>query len=799
MFKQLRPALRVFLLPLFVSGLLVQCKKADEPVTPAPPTTNQEPIKPGVNVGLGAQLLEKTEYEKIALLPDPVAGGRLGASSKDPNLPLSYDLSASMPPVGMQGIQGSCTAWAVAYAARSYFNRVAKNTPYKNTDGTLNSESIFSPAFVYNLTNNGGCSSGSYLNKVLDFVQNTGVCTLKDMPYSEKDCSTQPTADQRQKASAYKIKTWGRINIQTSTFRRYLYFDYPIIIAARLDDNFTQLREKNATGEFIWKTYTSSSPAGGHAMVLVGYDDTRKAFKVQNSWSEHWANNGYIWLSYDIVENVVYEAYVMAAGDNPNLKPPKVQTGTAVKATNGQVAIAAAITELGDEPILKYGICASNIRELPTAQYEVLDRTITAFPYTFTVTPALTGSRLYYRAFAQTATTIVYGDTASITPTQSATQTTGVGKNLLLFYDSEAYAINADDGSLAWKTTNLATYGAPTSGGGVVAGNLFVVGGYQARAISLIDGKEKWSGKYVSGGNSFYSYPLSVNNVVFNQADPYIQALDATTGTLLWQLDVRALGERNVTQNSLVINNNSLYFCTTSSDFSNKLFSVDVSTGRQTQSFPLSVAGSPGNPLVVNNFVSLPNADYTLDGGLQGYSISTKKLLWTSSSARGNYPTLLNGLIYNITPLYNGGKGTTYALVAVDQSTGNQKWKYTPSVGPIRAESMSADGNTIAIVVDKPNGTGYPSARLQVLDATTGGLRWEIDLELPPARYPLVVGSKIYVQAGTIANSAVAAYDVNTSKKVWQSPGLGPVTIGPLCFVTAEGKMYYMPQSGMQQ
>lgn len=42
---------------------------------------------------------------------------------------------------------------------------------------------------------------------------------------------------------------------------------------------------------------------GGHAVCLVGYDDSRKAFLVRNSWGTSWALGGYFWMAYDYVAN----------------------------------------------------------------------------------------------------------------------------------------------------------------------------------------------------------------------------------------------------------------------------------------------------------------------------------------------------------------------------------------------------------------------------------------------------------------------------------------------------------------
>jgi C1A family cysteine protease len=36
-------------------------------------------------------------------------------------------------------------------------------------------------------------------------------------------------------------------------------------------------------------------------VVLVGYDDVKKAFKVRNSWGKSWGLGGYFWIDYDYV------------------------------------------------------------------------------------------------------------------------------------------------------------------------------------------------------------------------------------------------------------------------------------------------------------------------------------------------------------------------------------------------------------------------------------------------------------------------------------------------------------------
>ena len=42
---------------------------------------------------------------------------------------------------------------------------------------------------------------------------------------------------------------------------------------------------------------------GGHAVAIIGFSDSKKAFLIQNSWSEDWGKNGRFWLPYSFALN----------------------------------------------------------------------------------------------------------------------------------------------------------------------------------------------------------------------------------------------------------------------------------------------------------------------------------------------------------------------------------------------------------------------------------------------------------------------------------------------------------------
>jgi hypothetical protein len=50
---------------------------------------------------------------------------------------------------------------------------------------------------------------------------------------------------------------------------------------------------------------------GGHAMCVIGYDDSKYggAFQVMNSWGPNWGENGIAWIRYADFKNYVREAY----------------------------------------------------------------------------------------------------------------------------------------------------------------------------------------------------------------------------------------------------------------------------------------------------------------------------------------------------------------------------------------------------------------------------------------------------------------------------------------------------------
>jgi hypothetical protein len=157
---------------------------------------------------------------------------------------------------------------------------------------------------------------GSYLPSNFDILKTQGVCKLKDMPYSETDCTSPPTTNQIALASNNKIDHYFKINpINTSTIKQFINVGLPVIVAFEVDSHFyNDYRDPNNANK-VWTTFGADSNSS-HATLLYGWDDSKHAFKMLNQWGSLWGNNGSIWVDYNLVENnnVFREAYILQNG-----------------------------------------------------------------------------------------------------------------------------------------------------------------------------------------------------------------------------------------------------------------------------------------------------------------------------------------------------------------------------------------------------------------------------------------------------------------------------------------------------
>lgn len=219
------------------------------------------------------------------------------------SLATHFDLSELMPPVRSQGIQGSCVSWATAYYLKSYQEKVQYDYDYETFDH------VMSPAFVYNQTAMGNCGGGSTVFGALDILQTQGVVSWSEFPYDDQVCSEQPNDEQIELAEANQIGDYFLIHVPDSIsnpnytkiniMKTLLSENNPLVMSFSIQEvDFSY--QDTLNNDYLGLTYTPDPTVTcGHAVLIVGYDDTLRAFKFVNSWGTFWGNEGYAWLSYD--------------------------------------------------------------------------------------------------------------------------------------------------------------------------------------------------------------------------------------------------------------------------------------------------------------------------------------------------------------------------------------------------------------------------------------------------------------------------------------------------------------------
>lgn len=236
-------------------------------------------------------------------------------------LPLSATLKQFCPKPLSQRMENTSPGWATAYGARTILEARRRNI----TDPKEIRSISFSPVFNYFMAKPEAvedCSVPVKLPDVLESMKFYGVPKYVDF---RKSCPTEIQDQVFLKAAENRITDYYRLfntnaglDEKIETVKRSLSKGSPVIIGMNVGPSL-----ENVRGEF-WqpREVLNAEEQPGHALVVVGYDDTKftGAFEVMNSWGSDWGNEGFMWIRYkDFAEftRYAFELFVLS-GTNPD-------------------------------------------------------------------------------------------------------------------------------------------------------------------------------------------------------------------------------------------------------------------------------------------------------------------------------------------------------------------------------------------------------------------------------------------------------------------------------------------------
>ena len=137
------------------------------------------------------------------------------------------------------------------------------------------------------------------METALSDLQGFGILSESDYPYDQDKCQRLPRPDEDKAArSEMVLKNW-KVAGDLSRVKDSIASETPALVGlntrARFD-TYTTLSANN-----VYSQSSSENIVGGHALLIVGYDDNLGAFQVMNSYGSSWGYQGFAWISYDTI------------------------------------------------------------------------------------------------------------------------------------------------------------------------------------------------------------------------------------------------------------------------------------------------------------------------------------------------------------------------------------------------------------------------------------------------------------------------------------------------------------------
>jgi C1A family cysteine protease len=220
-------------------------------------------------------------------------------------------------PIINQGCLQTCTAVTIC----TMMSHIQKTQFQKNIR--------FSPMFtyfksrMYLLDEKGDKSAmydtGCYLRAVMKVANKFGLVEEKEWPYNTnpnginkppKDITTLLDLSKNNRAVSFERIPTDRKNINnTKNLIKIALMKKELMVGCSVklyEESYTQAEK---TGKIV--LLPNDRPKGLHAIVIVGFDDSKQAFEIRNSYGDGWGQQGYGYLSYEYLKQDIFDIWVI--------------------------------------------------------------------------------------------------------------------------------------------------------------------------------------------------------------------------------------------------------------------------------------------------------------------------------------------------------------------------------------------------------------------------------------------------------------------------------------------------------
>jgi C1A family cysteine protease len=210
------------------------------------------------------------------------------------SLPSKVDLRPKCPPVYDQGQLGSCTANGIGGAVQFAQMKLGK--------------AAFTPSrlFIYYseraIEGTVSSDSGAQVRDGIKSVATIGAPPETDWPYDITQFAVQPPPQAYADAKLDLVSTYAKVPQSLAQMQGCLAEGFPIVFGFTVYSSFESAAVAS-TGIVPMPNTTKETVLGGHCMLIVGYDDSKRVFIVRNSWNTTWGMKGYCTMPYEYLTN----------------------------------------------------------------------------------------------------------------------------------------------------------------------------------------------------------------------------------------------------------------------------------------------------------------------------------------------------------------------------------------------------------------------------------------------------------------------------------------------------------------
>jgi hypothetical protein len=238
-----------------------------------------------------------TGHEKVLSFSTPPTGLPTGTDWSTGGS--FYNAKDYVTPPRNQGNCGSCWAFATAGALESY-------TLIQGGDSTcILGTCDLSEQMLLTCSGAGSCAYGGYIDWASNYIRDAGLPSENCYGYNPTSTACAPSSCWV--GQVHKIDAWAYVattSPSVAALKNALTTTGPLVTTMDVYRDFYLYYQSGVY------SYTSGTYVGGHAIVIVGYQDDSTMpgggyFRVKNSWGTNWGEGGFFRIAYSEVASVV--------------------------------------------------------------------------------------------------------------------------------------------------------------------------------------------------------------------------------------------------------------------------------------------------------------------------------------------------------------------------------------------------------------------------------------------------------------------------------------------------------------